>query len=213
MIKMCEDLFNKLESILSGENRKSLDEIKKRFYQNIELWHADIEVLEQYYKDQDKENEELMIEISQSNDKIKQLREELPQSTGKVEDSNRLIQILERNNERLKKLRYKAKSIKEDKNWLKKSYAAQLGWAKRNYDIELSSTTRSYAAQLGWARRWHSGAVDRLERIYVESGNKKIRNINNLRMKIQNLCEEAIELCPTCSNPSSFCKCKTEDTT
>jgi len=208
---MCKDHFKRLESILSGEDRKCLDAIRNQFDRNKELWQADMIVLEEYYKDQEKENETLMIEISKRIGQIEKLIEQITKSTGKVEDSDKvedndkIARVLERNIDRLKRL------IEKNEERLKRSYAAKFGWAKRNLDTELSITTKSYAAQLGWARKKHSNAVALLEKIYVESGNKRFKKIDSFRSKIQRLCSEAIDLCPTCNNPASFCKCKEGD--
>jgi len=208
---MCEDLFEKLESVLLGENRTQLDDIKNQFYQNLDLWHADMQILEKYYKDQEKENEVLMIEIEESNEQLKQLKEQILKMDSIVKNNDKILIILEKNNKRLKILKGKTKAIEEDKKKLQKSYAAKIGWIKHDHGEELNNTIKSYAAKLGWARKWHFDAIATLEEIQIESINKKFKNLDNFKTRIQNLCAKTIEICQTCNYPVSMCKCKDKE--
>jgi hypothetical protein len=174
-----EGYFERLESVLLGENRACLDEIKERFYYNIKLREEDIKIDEE-------ENDRLMDEISQNNEEIRRLRDQVVKMNGKVEDNNRLNGILKKNDARLKILKRKAKAIEKDKETLK----------------------RSYAAQLGHARRRHSDAITTLENIYIDSNKKQFKIIENFKSRVQKSCKEIIKICSTCNRPNSHCKCE-----
>ncbi len=213
------ELIREMELLLKNEKEKDLlkkvkEGLTELIEQRREMHEADIKILEEYFDDQEKENEDLMREISASIRQIEALKQKNTELSGKIADDEILKAIINNNKARIEKLRAKskenkalAKELKKEKDTLNKSWAAKYGWLRHFTDVELRATIKHYAGRLGALRRKYNSAIKSLEDIYMETYNQHFKNLENFKGRIRGLCTDSIEICPECNMPVSHCAC------
>jgi hypothetical protein len=67
---------------------------------------------------------------------------------------------------------------------------------------------RSSASKIGSRTRWYNEVAYALGEIYELCENKRLRNIDNFKEKIQKICEDNLDFCSECKKPEPHCTCK-----
>ena len=108
---------------------------------------------------------------------------------GDIEGLEETKDVIQKNEKRIASLKRIIKKYKDD---------------GKNSD----TMKRSYAAKIGSRTRWYNDAVDDLGEIYKLSINKRLKNIDNFKARIQEICEEyKEEFCPECIKSKPHCIC------
>ena len=222
MTESIQNMFRILGSKLKGRDKKYLDKIESEYYEikdfwmkaqeiseeiNIiqengklitidnkdygaeKIWMSTPEILEQFYRDKLEENEDLLTEISLSNEIIKIQSAQLERMEGDKKGLKETKKIIKRNEKRIANLNNVIQKLKNERENIKK-------------------TKKSYARRIGWANQWYDEVLSALEEIYKCCENRRLRNIDNFKEKIQKICEEHLEFCTKCENLKSDCICK-----
>ena len=127
---MAEELLKKINLKLLVKSKNCLHKIEKLYSGTAACWVIDLDILENYHKDREKENEELMMNITKNNDEIKNNRDELIRIKGDAKKLKKTKNIIQKNERKIDSLKRDIQQNQKDR----KNIKCKLGKTTRTDD-------------------------------------------------------------------------------